>query len=234
MAAPLYFPKAPAWYWKLSFWAGVTIMAVCAILIVILVFWLLMPKRPGTKSVPAIYVGVPLLVVIAFLGKLAEPSWIGADAASTATTVVGILNSWWTLAGLMIAALMLALWDWRLFWRARHRVIFYWRRTMEPEVWIDRASAIAIIEKSKWAISRYPGGSTTISSIIFGFNPALDQKFKRFCELVLDRFADVNGRYVRISEGKKEYLENKLRQFLQESYDDDVRKQFGEVPYKVV
>jgi hypothetical protein len=144
-------------------------------------------------------------------------------------TAVSILNRWWVQAILIAAAGMLLLWGVRPFWHLRHRIGFAWRRLMEPEVWIDRASAIQLVENSKWARSR---NTTKMSflSLAMG-HPLFDQeKFNRFCQLVLNGFGDANPQYIRDVDGKREYREDRLRAFLSAAYDSDVRKQFGEVP----
>ena len=104
---------------------------------------------------------------------------------------------------------------------------------MESEVWTDYATALEMIKKSKWGVSRKPGGGF-FDSMLFVQKPQFLSQYDRFCQLTLESFAEANKLYVRKAAEKTEYREDKLWEFLRAAYDDDVRKQFGEIPYKAV
>ena len=48
--------------------------------------------------------------------------------------------------------------------------------------------------------------------------------------LVLERFAEANIDAVRDSKDKREYEEQKLRKFLRAALDEEVLKEFGDIP----
>jgi hypothetical protein len=147
------------------------------------------------------------------------------------------LSKPWVFVTLAVTAMILVLWRLRPFWRLRDRFSYWLRRRMAEEVWTDKATVLDIISKSQWAMSRNPNaGIGYLLSAVSGIGEMAFRgaKFDRFCELVLQNFVDANPTYLRITEGKSEYREDKLRVFLQEAFDDDVRKQFGAVPYKTV
>jgi hypothetical protein len=136
----------------------------------------------------------------------------------------------WALA--IVAAVALG-WEWRPVWRFRSRTIFRWRMAVEEEVWTAYSTALEIVQRSKFAVGRKPGGGF-FDSMLFVTNPGLHSKFDRFCRMTLDSFASSNPRYVREGSKEIEVREDKLREFLGVAYDEDVRKQFGEVPYNTV
>lgn len=136
----------------------------------------------------------------------------------------------WALA---ILASIVLLWRWRPVWLLRQGIAFQWRRAVESEVWTDRAKALKIIENSKWGVSRKPGGGF-FGSMEFMMKPSLFSQYTRFCQMTLDSFADANKSYVREQGETMEYREDKLWEWLRQAYDDDVRKQFGNIPYKAV
>lgn len=132
----------------------------------------------------------------------------------------------WALA---IAAVIALGWDWLPGWRFRHRIFAFWRRTLTIEgVWLEREAALDTIRASQWAQIRTPG--RTISEILTRslFNSpeslalhASQVKFNLFLEMTLDSFEASNPNYVRVTEGKKEYLEGKLLLFLRQSLADE-------------
>jgi hypothetical protein len=141
----------------------------------------------------------------------------------------------WALA--IVAAIALG-WDILPGWRVRYRVFAFWRRTLTIEgVWLERGPALDAIRASQWAQLRAPG--RTIGEILTRslFNSpeslalhASQVKFNLFLEMTLDAFEASNPDYARTTDGKKEYLEQKLLQFLRRSLTEETLKQFGPLP----
>jgi hypothetical protein len=153
---------------------------------------------------------------------------IHAVAVWTANAIV-FLNQWWVETILIAVILLLLFWGVRPIWRIRHRVIFFWRRSLEAEVWTTKANAIELIRKSNLATSR---SKNPWASLFIG---GLDRKFDRWCEMVLESFISNNPNYIRsLENGESEYREDKLRTFLRRSFDDDVLKEYGSIPSKSV
>jgi hypothetical protein len=135
----------------------------------------------------------------------------------------------WALA---IAATVALGWDLMPVWRVRHRFWGFWRRTLSSEeIWLGRESALDAIRASQWAQLRAPG--RTIGEILTRslFNSpeslalhASQVKFNLYLEMTLDSFAADNPNYVRITSGKKEYLEEKLLLFLSRSLANETLK----------
>jgi hypothetical protein len=59
---------------------------------------------------------------------------------------------------------------------------------------------------------------------------ASQTRFSVFLELTLDNFESDNPDYVRTSEGKKQYIEDKLSLFLRRAMEHEAVKQFGPLP----
>jgi hypothetical protein len=59
---------------------------------------------------------------------------------------------------------------------------------------------------------------------------ASETKFNVFLGMALDNFESDNPHYVRLIEGKKEYIEKKLTEFLRHALRSEAIKQFGPLP----
>ena len=56
------------------------------------------------------------------------------------------------------------------------------------------------------------------------------RRFNHFCELALDGFEEKNSQYARVSDGNKEYREDKVREFIAEAYNEELHREFGRLP----
>jgi hypothetical protein len=128
-------------------------------------------------------------------------------------------------------------WDLMPVWRIRHR-IFVWRKALTSEgVWIDRDTALKVIRDSQWARLRAPA-QTLAEMLTRSFLASPDAtafqanqlRFNVYLDMTLGSFETSNSDYVRTVEGKKEYLEEKLRLFLATSLRQEAIKQFGPLP----
>jgi hypothetical protein len=141
----------------------------------------------------------------------------------------------WALAIVAVAALG---WDLLPGWRWRYRAFAFWRRKLSIEgVWLDKEAALKAIRASQWAQIRAPGRTVAemLTRSLFSTpeSLALDAsqvKFNLFLEMTLDSFEASNQNYVRTTDGKKEYLEEKLLLFVRRSLADETLKQFGPLP----
>jgi hypothetical protein len=136
---------------------------------------------------------------------------------------------------LVIIGVLILIWGWRPFWSLRHHFFFLWRRALGEEVWIDGSKARQLLEESDWGRLRRP-----ISNFLDGIAGSLQGgvspyaknmlKFNHFIKLTMDSFEENNPNSVRLTSGKKEYKESVLRAFFSHALDDEVVKQFGDVP----
>lgn len=145
-----------------------------------------------------------------------------------------IADDWfhWALA---IGASLALGWEWRPFWSWRHRIRFRWRKALGEETWIDRAEAIKLIRASDWAQMREPSLSI-LEGIGRGFmtgkmpHEREMMRFRHFINMTLESFERNRSSHVREVDGKKEYSEGALRQFLSNALDAEVIERFGKIP----
>ena len=74
---------------------------------------------------------------------------------------------------------------------------------MEEEVWTAYSAALEIVQHSKFAVGRKPGGGV-FNSMLSVANPRLHSKFERFCRSHSNSFTSNNPRYVRKTENGTE------------------------------
>ncbi len=147
--------------------------------------------------------------------------------AEQAVQVAEFVNQYWFRAALVICGVLLIIWPARRFWLIRHRLLYLWRAALSDEVWISEQAACALVANSDWGLIREPRQSIAdmISFTISG-GPSPGEmkrrKFERYCEMVLDRFAETNPQYVRQGGDGSEFLEDKLDRFLQQALDREL------------
>jgi hypothetical protein len=175
-------------------------------------------------------------------------TWIGEimtdphvkELAEKFVKIADIVNLFPVRVALVITGVAILIWAWP-FWKLRHRVLFLMRSILGEQTWISRADALKIIRSSEWAQLRAPGKTLgeilTRSLFLSPESLALDAtqtKFNVFLGMTLDSFENNNPNYVKITNDKKEYLEDKLLLFLKRSIEEEALKQFGPLPHSSV
>lgn len=156
--------------------------------------------------------------------------------ARQAVEIAEFVNQVWFRIALVLAGLLMVIWPVRWFWRLRHRLVFWWRRRLEEEVWTDAETAYKLVRESSWAKAREPSVSfadAMARSLTTGETPSQKsmRKFNRFCGMALEQFVAANPDYSRkTGDGTTQYREDKLRTYLKRAFDADVREAFGDVP----
>jgi hypothetical protein len=116
----------------------------------------------------------------------------------------------------------------------RRYVFFFRSRILSEQVWIDRATALALIKASDWAKTRdqrSPWGVLAGSLIGGNMNYNRDNiQYDRFIELTLKNFEKRGTHYSREMDGVKKYDESAIRQFLDDALTADTLKRFGDLP----
>ncbi|MGH6818520.1 MAG: hypothetical protein ACREC1_07090 [Methylovirgula sp.] len=133
----------------------------------------------------------------------------------------------WSLA---IVATLALVWELEPFARLRHPLRL-WRSALGEQVWIDREAALGLIRASDWAKTREPprGFAAFVIANVYNFEKDRIQ-FDRFIQLTLESFENRSTAYTRIIEGRKQYDETALRNFLDNALTNDVIKRFGDLP----
>lgn len=200
----------------------------------------------------ALNVGRLVGLALTILGIAGAPdnykAWVGwinavvsdplvVELAQKAVQLATFVNRTWVRTVLVVAGVLLFIWPLAWFWRLRHRVAFWWRRLLEEEVWTDAQKAFELVRNSEWARSREPSVSVldglTARAFISGGSSSQSKlrMFNHFCRMALRKFAEDNPSYRReVADGTLEYREDKLRRFLDNAYDEDTQKAFGDVP----
>lgn len=170
--------------------------------------------------------------------------WISAVKAdpqvyALAVKLAGIgafLDLWWVDTALILLALVILFWGSRPFWRTRHKAIYLMRHSLSEQVWISKDVAMNLVRQSRWARMRRSSAEPPRDRIsLFSANmlttdpakEARDVRFYRWCERALDGFGKHNSEALRDISGKPEYDEVRLKEYLEEKFDEDVVADFG-------
>ena len=115
--------------------------------------------------------------------------------------------------------------------RWRDYVFFFRSRVLNEQVWIDREAALKTIKTSKWAETRNPSSAFSVIFNLTSFTPEKDTiLFNRFLELTLKNFEAKGTAFAREIDGKMQYDENALREFLDDALSHDSIKKYGDLP----
>jgi len=130
---------------------------------------------------------------------------------------------------LSVIVVVLVFWRFAPVSRFRHRALFLVRRSLAEKVWISRDAALKILMESRWAaVRRGPANLWLRLSAGADFTHE-DAMFRHWCNQALDYFA-ATERHVQGAGQKQQFDETALRQYLDQRYDEAVRKKFGD-PY---
>jgi len=168
--------------------------------------------------------------------------WINTSAespivlalAERAASIANFVDQFWFRTILVVCGILLIMWPASRFWRFRHHLLYRWRALLSGEVWIPEAEAHKLVATSDWGMVRAPfsGIADILSFGAAGPSPhqQKERKFRRYCYLVLDSFAEDNPTYVRVAAGGREFRQDKLSLFVQQALDRELLSEFGSVP----
>lgn len=142
---------------------------------------------------------------------------------------------------LVAAGFLLILWRLPWFWNLRHKLVFAGRSLLSSQVWINRESALDILQNSTWGQLKRPvvGFAENLSMAFAGGGLTDNQKrlkkYAMYIELTLESFETNNPNSVKAGEdGSPEYEEGALRKFTRAAIQDEVISDFGEIPSRSV
>lgn len=169
-------------------------------------------------------------------GAMSDPRvhWL----ASIAVEITTYLNFWPIRAALFLFGVSIILWRVRPYRLFRSRIFFLWKRALENGKWIDKQAALDLIRASDWARVREPPVSimdafaSQVHVTMKGVAPATktEMQFRHFILLALRNFEIANPYSVKMVNDKKQYSEDKIIEFTERAFDDEVIEKFGKLP----
>ena len=156
--------------------------------------------------------------------------------AAKAVTVADFINQTPIRVILVIVGVAILIWGWRPFWSLRHRLRFAWRTFLGEETWISREDAYKVVRASDWAKTREPSYSILDRMGATGFSSGLSAServmllFRRYIDMLLEKFESDQPNAVREVDGHKQYAEGALRRYLDAALDSEAIQKFGPLP----